>query len=643
MKKPKISVIVPVYNVEKYVEKCLDSLTNQTYDNLEIIVVDDCSTDLSYSIVKEYIVNKKNILLFQNNKNSGLSYTRNFALSQATGDYISYIDSDDFIPIDYYEQMIKKVNEDNPSIVVCDMMIIDELSGIPKRNSCFGKNNFDFVCNNLAASACNKLFKKELMKKYKFSEGKINEDLAVVIPLLVEADKISYTDKTYYNYIQRKSSIQNSSFSDKRFDIFYAVELTLERIKDVNEYDKYAECIVYYQIIALFIYVIPKEKSFIKRYKWLKKFNELSNKYNIRQNHYFWEFLHNQPIKTKYYYKILFKCDCNSLYLICNIIISIGQLLMKLRKKIIKKDITWDLLIKYAIKQKNMKNPDLSISVVVPNYNYEKFLLQRIYSIISQTYKINEIIILDDLSKDNSRDLINQIENKLDKYINIKTVFNDKNSGSAFKQWKKGFNLANSDYVWIAEADDYCDKNLLINLIYQIKKENDVIISYADTAFINAEGRIIVKSIIPEIDIMKTGHWNNSFINNGVEEYKKYAFLNCTIANVSSCIIKKGNYDKEFELSGKLKQAGDWLFYVNIMQKGKVAYTNKVLNYYRLHGDNVSSNFNYNKHLEEIKYIHEYYRNNYGLTKYQEDEIQKRYKFLKDAWKIGDDDEKKID
>ena len=130
---------------------------------------------------------------------------------------------------------------------------------------------------------------------------------------------------------------------------------------------------------------------------------------------------------------------------------------------------------------------------------------------------------------------------------------------------------------------------------------------------------------------------DNNYIIDGEEEYNNYSFLNCTIANVSSCIIKKDNYDKEFELSGKLKQAGDWLFYVNLMQKGKIAYTNKVLNYYRLHGNNVSSTFNYEKHLEEIKYIHNYFRKKYGLNNNQEIEIEKRYEFLKKAWRLDDE------
>ena len=234
-------------------------------------------------------------------------------------------------------------------------------------------------------------------------------------------------------------------------------------------------------------------------------------------------------------------------------------------------------LIKLAIKQSKMKNNKKTISVVVPNYNYEQYLSERLYSILYQQVKIDEVIILDDCSKDNSRKLIDKIVKNLKKYINIRSVYNEENSGSAFKQWEKGFSLAKSDYVWIAEADDYCDKRTLKNMLKPILKNDDIVISYVDTAFMDKDGKIFLKTIKPEIDIMKTGHWNSNFINDGKDEFNNYTFLNCTIANVSSVLIKNGDYTELFKLSGKYKQAGDWLFYANLMHKGYVAFYNKPL------------------------------------------------------------------
>jgi glycosyltransferase involved in cell wall biosynthesis len=329
------------------------------------------------------------------------------------------------------------------------------------------------------------------------------------------------------------------------------------------------------------------------------------------------------------------KLNSNGLSLPTSLLISLYRMYAKMFiKPVVKKGITFNDLIECAKKQKNMNDNNIKISVVVPNYNYEKFLVQRIYSILDQKVKIHELIILDDCSKDNSRDLIDIIYNKISKYINIKKVYNDSNSGSAFKQWEKGFNIATGDYVWMAEADDYCDKDLLKSIIKPLYKDSNIVISYSDTAFIDINGKIIIRTIKPEIDIMKTGHWDKSYINSGKDEIKNYTYLNCTIANVSSTLIKKENYDEFFKMSGEYKQAGDWLFYANVINKGKIAYYNKPLNYYRVHGNNVSSVMKKQAHIDEIKKIHKYFDKKFNLDKKQKNEIEKRYDFLNKAWNL---------
>lgn len=636
---PKISVIVPVYNVENYVEKSLQSLFDQTYKNIEIIIVDDCSTDNSKSIIENLIKDRKNIIFFSNKKNSGLSFTRNEALKQATGDYIGYIDSDDYIPKNYYESLMNTILANKADIAVCDIKSVYEKSGQVLRSKCGSSENtkIDFVNNGLAASACNKLFKKSIISKYKFSEGKVNEDLAVILPILINSKKVSYDENTFYNYVQRENSIQNSHLSEKRFDIFYGVEETLKRIKNNPGYNEYKDAIVFQQLIMLFIYVIPKEKSYFKRVKWLRKFNQLSKKYNIRKNQFLWKFLDEQGTKHKYYYKALIKLNCNGFYHLSSLLINIYNLYKTLFvKTVIKENIKIDDLVLLAKEQKKMPDNKISISVIIPNYNYERFMYQRLYSILSQKVKLNEIIILDDCSTDNSRQLIDEIVSKLDKYINIRKEYNKKNSGSAFKQWKKGFELASSDYVWIAEADDYCDEKLLTNLVQPIEKDPDIVISYSDTAFIDVFGNITLKSVKREIDIQNSKHWDHSYINDGIAEIKDYSYLNCTIANVSSALIKKGDYSKYLQKSGEYKQAGDWLFYVNVMRNGKIAYNSKVLNYYRVHGNNVSSTMNHEKHIAEINAIHSYYCNEFKLGNKQKEMMKKRVEFLKKCWKVGE-------
>lgn len=637
MKNPKISVIVSVYNTEKYIEKCLDSLLNQTYSNIEIVVINDCSTDGSLKILKKYAKKYDNMILIENKENKGLSYSRNVGLEKATGEYIGYIDSDDYVDSTYYEQMMKAIKKEKSEIAIADMKIVYEDGSFPDYVSkgCNGEvNTLNIIKNGLAASACNKLFKREIIEKYKFSEGKLNEDLAVILPSIVAAKKISYVENNNYYYVQHTGSIQNSRFSDRRFDIFYGVELTLKRIKGCKNYAKISQAIIYEQLIVLLIYVIPKEKNLIRRHHILKKYNQLSKKYNIRKNQYFWKFLEEQGRKHAIYYKILFKLNCNGLYILADLWMLMYDVLRSLLKaKNVKTDANMDDLIEKA-KEQSKLNEKVSVSVVIPNYNYKRFLYQRLYSILSQKEKINEIIILDDCSTDDSRKEIDKIVDELEKYIDIKKVYNEKNSGSAFKQWEKGFSLAKSEYVWIAEADDYCSDKLLKQLVKPVVKNRDIIISYADTAFIDTVGNYLVKSIVPEIDILNTGHWNRNYVNNGKDEFNHYTYLNCTIANVSSCIIKNNNYSRFFKESGKFKQCGDWLLYANIMQLGDVAYSRQTLNYYRIHGSNVSSVTKKQAHMDEMKRVHGYFDEVYGLNKKQKENINKRYKILSKAWKL---------
>ncbi len=639
-----ITVIIPCYNVEKYLDSCVQSIINQTYKNLEIILVDDCSTDNTWKIIKQYEKKYENIKALKNEKNSGAGYSRNRAVEIASNQYISFIDSDDYIELNFYETMLKQMKKEKADVVVCDIFVrYDNVEGTDTRNVACIKptDKYSFINNGLAASPCNKIFNKDQLLKYKFLEGTMNEDIPTVLAILVTSSKIAYNTSTYYNYIQRKSSVQNATLSNKRFDIFKALDALEARIPRNQRNKKYWDAIIYNQIIMFLIYVIPKENDSKKRKQFLKRFNELSLKYEIRQNHLWWDFLAAQGKKHNIYYRALLKLTCEKHYTLANLLISFYKWYSKkVNKSVIKENITIDDIIFMAKKQSEIAEGEFKLSVVVPNYNYEKFLYQRIYSILYQKEKISELIILDDCSKDNSRELIDEIVEKTKDYINIKKVYNETNSGTAFKQWEKGFKEATGDYVWIAEADDYCDNKFLKAVLKPIKNDNDIVISYCDTAFIDKMGNVILKSIKQEIDIMQTGHWDSDFVNEGSKEINDYSFLNCTIANVSSVIFKNNNYSKYFKLAGKYRQCGDWLFYVKVMNDGKISYVDKTFNYYRVHGSNVTSLTKKQKHFDEIKLVHNEIDKMYKFDKKQKSEINKRYKFLRRVWSLDDGKDK---
>lgn len=633
----KISVIVAVYNTEEYLDRCLESLLNQTYKNMELVIVEDCSTDSSRKLLKKYKENE-NIKIFYNKENRGLSYSRNYGLKKSTGDFIGYIDSDDYVEPDYYEKLMRSIKDNKSDIAICDIKLVDEQTNKIQRCKCY-TNDFD-VCsvinNGFAASACNKLFKRKNIEKYPFAEGKVNEDIAVVIPTVIQAKKISYADTCYF-YVQRGGSIQNSKFSDKRFDVFDGVKTTLERIKNEQDYEFYKNAIVYNQLILLLMFAIPKERNFIKRYKFLKKFNELSKDYKITKNTNYLEYLENSKRINQIYYKNLVSLNEKKIILLDNVWISFYKTLRFLKhkknKKLIPK-IDIQSIEKAAKKQKKLTEESIKISVVVPNYNYSNYLYQRVYSILNQNYKIHELIILDDASKDNSLFYIEQIEQKISEFVNVKVVVNDINSGNAFSQWQKGMNLASGDYVWVAEADDYTKENFLNEVVSPLKKNNNIVISYADTGFIDSNGYITKNSLVDQIDILKTNHWNASYVNKGISEINCYSYLNCTIPNVSGTIIKKGNYDEIFESAKKFHQSGDWFTYLNILNLGDISFINKTLNYYRVHGNNISQTFDKKAHILEIQRIYKFVKEKYGIDDEQQIQMYNRIKFLCKVWSV---------
>ena len=644
-----ISIIIPCYNIENYIEKCIESLENQTYKNIEIIAVDDCSKDGTIVKLKELQERYSNLQVYQNDKNRGAAYSRNFAMKKAKGEYIGFVDSDDYITNDYYEKLMETAEKEKADLVATDIEIVYENnSNAPiLSRACLGEvTKFNLVNNGLAASPCNKIIKKELIEKYPFLEGKINEDVASILPAIVKAKKVAYVQGIKYFYVQRNNSVQNEEVTTKRLEMFDSINTCFERIKDDKDFKKYQSAILYQQVLLLYMVIIPKQKDYEKRQELLDIFMEKQEKYNLYKNKHIKHFIKEQPKKERRFYKDMAKCLKRKETTIANEIIEnkdkmnktkekMKDVIRKLTKRtVIRRYIEVKDLEKLAKKQSRKQQGDIKISVVIPNYNYENFLLPRIYSILNQTEKIHELIILDDCSKDNSRKLIDEIVEKIAPYIKVQKVYNQENSGCAFKQWKKGFALATGDYVWIAEADDCCDKTLLKNIIKPIKQDKNIYISYADTAFINAWDKIILPTIKPEIDIRKTNHWESDFVDNGLEEIKNYTFLNCIIANVSSCIIKKDNYDDIFENIIEYKQAGDWLFYVSVMKKGDIAFCNKPLNYYRLHGNNVTSVTKKQKHFDEIVRIHGEIRNMIEMTPWHEDEIQKRYDFLKRVWDL---------
>ncbi len=231
----KISVIIPIYNVEKYLEKCLESVINQTYKDLEIICVDDCSPDNSNKIVQEYLKKDSRIKLIQREKNGGLSAARNSGLNKATGEYVYFLDSDDWIDLDYLEKMVSAMKENNVDVVL-NTKIIKEEEG--KQNAQFLPNLCPEALENVSLKTKNcvwklvwntwaYLWKKSALDKIdaKFPEGFINEDMYFQSIVLSSLDKIYVTRNSSYHYLIRKNSISDDLKSKRSREVFNILKI----------------------------------------------------------------------------------------------------------------------------------------------------------------------------------------------------------------------------------------------------------------------------------------------------------------------------------------------------------------------------------------------------------------------------------
>ncbi len=222
---PLISVIVPVYNVEKYLKKCVESIQNQTYKNLEIILVDDGSPDNCPQICDELAAMDERIRTVHR-QNGGQSAARNSGLSVAKGEWIAFVDSDDYIDNDMYEKLYQAVENNQADLAVCGARIVNEVGDLLSPNKgngevkCYvGQDGYGQLIPTLNNSVWNKLFQKELIGELLFPVGCVHgEDFIFLLEYLRNVKKIAIVNEEKYNYLQRQGSITNSGFSKRKLD-----------------------------------------------------------------------------------------------------------------------------------------------------------------------------------------------------------------------------------------------------------------------------------------------------------------------------------------------------------------------------------------------------------------------------------------
>ncbi len=497
MNKIKISVIIPVYNDEKYLEKCLNSVVNQTFKDIEIICVNDGSTDDSLKILKKFSEKNKNILII-NKENEGLGAARNTGMEYATGEYISFIDSDDWVNENMYSYLYPIASSKKLDVLFFQMINFINNTGefqqtryynltvIDKKfdGKIFTHHDIADVLFNISISACTKIYKKEFLEKndIKFIEGYILEDNPFFFDIILNADRISIFRKHLYYRRIRENSIMTSKGRECLDSITISNEI-LRTFEKNNKIEKYKTELFNFKFNVMRNWYDRTNDIYKKEFYNLIKTDLMEISKNEQLNKYY---LNNLNINHLYFYLNITNTNGNNKSLnnenLSDKIIG-DKKLNDEKNKINKSNFNEEnMLIDKSRKIKeNLKIEDKNhlnspknkekpaISVIVPVYNNEDYLEECLDSILNQTLKNIEIICINDGSTDNSLQIL---ENYAEKDIRIK-LYNQSNQGAGIAR-NKGIDNSIGKYLCFIDSDDFIiDKNSL-EVMFKIANEKNL-------------------------------------------------------------------------------------------------------------------------------------------------------------------------
>ncbi|KIA89402.1 glycosyltransferase family 2 protein [Kaistella jeonii] len=316
----KVSIIVPVYNVEKYLRKCLNSLVNQTLLEIEILVINDGSTDGSGKIIEEFQEKFSLKIKSFNKENGGLSDARNFGLEHTNSEFIGFVDSDDEVSENMFEEMYDLAQKHSAEMVICNLQKVDEngkvtqkltqIQNMPEKINL--EENFSLFAD-ISYFACNKIFKKELFQNKRFKKGIHFEDIQLIPQLVLESKTIAQTQAYHYQYLERSDSI-SKTHTEKGLDILKAVEDVEVAFRSsvycnkISEWENFQILEGVYTFLAYLAFV-KEDELYFKMSEELKKFvkkNNISTLEIFSYQRFGKNYLLSLPLRKKIYYLLYF-------------------------------------------------------------------------------------------------------------------------------------------------------------------------------------------------------------------------------------------------------------------------------------------------------------------------------------------------
>ncbi|REC74213.1 glycosyltransferase family 2 protein [Chryseobacterium elymi] len=316
----KVSIIVPVYNVENYLAKCLDSLISQTLQDIEILVINDGSKDRSELVIEDYARRFPEKIKAFTKENGGLSDARNFGIERACGEYIGFVDSDDYVMKTMFEEMLQLAEKHQAKMIICNIQKVDQdgkitqkLTQIPNMPEKIELEDHFSVFSDLSYFACNKLFKKELFGQKRFKKGVHFEDIQLIPQLLLECKTLAQTQSFHYQYLERTDSI-TKTHTEKGLDILKAVK-DVEQVFEKSGYSYKRKELKNFQIFEgiysflAYLAFVKDNKAFYKMDAELAVFMK-ERKIKIRDilnyNRFGKNYLLSLPLKKKIFYLLFF-------------------------------------------------------------------------------------------------------------------------------------------------------------------------------------------------------------------------------------------------------------------------------------------------------------------------------------------------
>lgn len=465
-----VSVIVPVYNGEKYLRQCLDSLSNQTLEDIEIICINDGSTDKTGSILKKYSSKDKRFKIITT-ENKGQGSARNTALNEAKGEYVAFVDADDWIELDAIELLCENAKlkdldmlffqmsnyiQTSDNLVETDLydMKSFETNGIDENVIFNHETTHNFLFEIPAGPVC-KFYKRQFLESnnLRFIEGIFFEDNAFFYNAYFHCTKASFLKKHLY-YRRRHDESVTQTFDESKFDIVEATNSVLEVFDNHSMYESYKEDVINhtFSMIVEWFKKSPlniRQKFYEKVKSEFKGFNELKDDFNqnLNENH---KLIFDIMKDNEFYLDFL------SVYKL-----EIADYVIYDGKQEFSKGNN-----EYSAYKSNLSNK-FKISVVIPIYNNEKFIHRTLMSIENQTFGIEniEVLMIDDNSTDSTYDVIKKY---CEKYEGFNAIHIKNGTGSPGTPRNIGLLEASSDYVMFLDHDDLFEINALESLYNSI-------------------------------------------------------------------------------------------------------------------------------------------------------------------------------